>query len=82
MTRSYSLIRLRLILVCVVLMTGPAAAQESAGGQSLDQAANDPTASLMSAQIQNIYTGAYHNLDDESAKPCCCGRRCRSNSRA
>jgi hypothetical protein len=27
------------------------------GGQSLDQAANDPTASLMAVQIQNIYAG-------------------------
>lgn len=35
-------------------------------GQTLDQAANDPTASLMSVQIQNIYTGDYHNPDDEN----------------
>lgn len=35
-------------------------------GQALQQAANDPTASLMSVQIQNIYTGDYHNLKDEN----------------
>lgn len=35
-------------------------------GQSLGQAANDPTASLMSVQIQNLYSGEYHNLEDES----------------
>ena len=35
------------------------------GGQTLEQAANDPTASLMSVQIQNVYAGNYHNLDDE-----------------
>lgn len=39
------------------------AAAES-DGQSLDQAANDPTASLMNIQIQDIYTGDYHGLDD------------------
>ena len=35
------------------------------GGQALDQAANDPTASLMNVQIQNVYSGAYHNLNNE-----------------
>ena len=35
------------------------------GGQELEQAANDPTASLMSVQIQNVYAGNYHNLNDE-----------------
>jgi hypothetical protein len=35
------------------------------GGQDLEQAANDPTASLMSVQIQNVYAGNYHNLNDE-----------------
>ena len=35
------------------------------GGQSLEQAASDPTASLMSLQIQDIYTGSFHNLDNE-----------------
>ena len=41
------------------------AEEPAEGGQALDQAANDPTASLMSVQIQNIYTGDYHNLEDE-----------------
>ena len=35
------------------------------GGQELEQAANDPTASLMSVQIQNVFAGDYHNLKDE-----------------
>ena len=39
--------------------------EPSEGGQTLEQAANDPTASLMSVQIQNVYAGSYHNLDDE-----------------
>ena len=41
-------------------------AGEGAAGQSLEQAASDPTASLMSVSVQNIYAGAYHQLDDES----------------
>jgi len=36
------------------------------GGQALDQAANDPTASLMAVQVQNLYSGDYHNLNDET----------------
>ncbi|MCK5517298.1 MAG: hypothetical protein KAI39_10520 [Desulfobulbaceae bacterium] len=44
----------------------PALAAEKKDGQALDQAANDPTASLMSIQIQNIYSGEYHKLSDES----------------
>lgn len=39
--------------------------EDGSGGQSLEQAANDPTASLMNIQIQNIYAGDYHNLDNE-----------------
>lgn len=50
----------------VLLAPGIAAAADADGGQSLEQAANDPTASLMNVQIQNIYTGDYHRLDDES----------------
>jgi hypothetical protein len=45
----------------------PAAAQEEqAGGQSLEQAASDPTAALLSVQIQDLFAGDYHLLDDES----------------
>lgn len=40
--------------------------EEQKEGQSLDQAANDPTASLMSVQLQDIYAGNYHKLDDEN----------------
>ena len=40
--------------------------EEKKEGQSLDQAANDPTASLMSVQIQDIYAGNYHKLDNEN----------------
>jgi len=55
-------------LVCLLLWAaGFTLAEEPAqGGQSLEQAANDPTASLMSVQIQDIYAGDYHKLNDES----------------
>jgi len=42
------------------------AAEEGSAGQSLEQAASDPTASLMSVSVQDIYAGSYHQLDDES----------------
>lgn len=42
----------------------PAAAQEQPDGQSLESAANDPTASLMSFQLQDYYTSSYHGLKD------------------
>jgi hypothetical protein len=46
----------------------PATSEETPiGGQSLEQAASDPTASLMSVQVQNLYSGDYHNLNDESS---------------
>lgn len=48
-------------LLTVTLLSGAAIAD-----QSLDQAASDPTASLMAVQVQNLYAGDYHNLDDES----------------
>lgn len=57
------------VLLAWLLFFAPGAslAEEPAeGGQALDQAANDPTASLMSVQIQDIYSGNYHNLNDES----------------
>ncbi len=37
---------------------------EAPGGQSLSQAASDPTASLLALQFQNQYLSAYHGLDD------------------
>jgi len=42
------------------------AAGEGTESQSLEQAASDPTASLMSVSVQDIYAGSYHQLDDES----------------
>ena len=45
-----------------VLPAAPAIAQDT-GGQSLEQAANDPTASLMSVQIQDFYSFNRHNTD-------------------
>lgn len=33
--------------------------------QSLEQAANDPTASIMSVSLQNTYVGGYHQRSDE-----------------
>jgi hypothetical protein len=43
------------------------AAEAGKGGQSLEQAANDPTASLMAVQIQNSYSGDFYQLDDEDS---------------
>jgi hypothetical protein len=55
-------------LALLLLISAPPllGAQEKPDGQSLEQAANDPTASLMSVQIQNLYSGDYHNLDNET----------------
>jgi hypothetical protein len=56
-------------MLCAVLLAAAPpvfSGQDATGGQSLEQAASDPTASLMSLQLQEIYTGNYHNLDDES----------------
>jgi hypothetical protein len=52
------------LLLCAT--QGAAAADDGAGGQSLEQAASDPTASLMSVSVQDIYAGSYHQLADES----------------
>ena len=49
-----------------LLLFTPCAEQTAPGGQSLEQAANDPTASLMSVQIQDQYSGAYYKLENES----------------
>ena len=43
-------------------LSGPAAAQ-----QSLDQAASDPTASLMSFQMQGYHTPNLHNADGSAS---------------
>ncbi|MFN2249018.1 MAG: hypothetical protein ACK2U4_18150 [Candidatus Promineifilaceae bacterium] len=64
--RTFNLF-LRLFLFCLLTSFSAAYAEEPAQvGQALDQAANDPTASLMNVQIQNVYTGDYHNLNGES----------------
>jgi hypothetical protein len=50
-----------------MMVFSPAYAEEPAqGDQALDQAANDPTASLMNVQVQDVYTCGYHNLKGES----------------
>ncbi|HLF98422.1 MAG TPA: hypothetical protein VI457_14880 [Methylococcaceae bacterium] len=54
-------------LVLALAGSFPAAAQEAqTGGQSLEQAASDPTAALLSVQIQDLFAGDYYQLDDES----------------
>ena len=62
------------ILLCVAMATlgwlsGMSRADEGEpGGQSLGQAAEDPTASLMSLQIADWYNASFHHLPgDESA---------------
>jgi hypothetical protein len=59
---------LSLGLLTCALFADVAIAQQPAAetGQSLEQAASDPTASLMSVQIQDVFVGAYYNLDDQS----------------
>jgi len=55
-------------LAVIVLMTPLSSlAVDKTDGQSLDQAANDPTASLMSVQIQTLYSGDYYNLSSEDS---------------
>lgn len=54
-----------LIPVLLAISLQSAAADEAS--QSLDQAANDPTASLMNVQIQDNYSEAFHNLSDASS---------------
>ncbi len=60
----------RIALVATCLMGGytiEASAQEApGGGQSLEQAANDPTASLMAFQLQDFYSPSVHNADGAS----------------
>jgi len=56
-------------MACAVLLLNPLQVQAGPSeqqGQSLEQAAQDPTASLMNVSIQNQYSAEYHNLDDEN----------------
>lgn len=55
-----------LILILAAVLSPQLAFAASDGGQSLDQAANDPTASLMNIQVQNLYSGDYHLLANEA----------------
>lgn len=50
-----------------IATNAPASDAEARGDQSLGQAANDPTASLMSLQISDWYNIRFHGLDDEDA---------------
>jgi hypothetical protein len=60
-------IRATVAAALVLCAAGAArAAEEGAAGQSLEQAASDPTASLMSVSVQDIFAGSYHQLDGES----------------
>ncbi len=55
---------------CAAAAAEPAPAENAAesgpGGQSLGQAAEDPTASLMSVQLADWYTLGYRGLDDDA----------------
>ncbi|MDW4497077.1 hypothetical protein R5H30_03715 [Sulfitobacter sp. D35] len=51
--------------VFAAALAQPLAAQGT-GGQSLESAASDPTASLTAFLLQDFYTSDYHNLDGES----------------
>lgn len=53
-----------LIGTALAVLLPPVLFAETNESQSLDQAANDPTASLMNVQIQNLYLGSYHLLDN------------------
>lgn len=72
-TKNSSVSIAALVLGLVLAASLPAGAEATQtdapplDGQSLDQAASDPTASLMSVQVQNLYSGDYHNLNDESS---------------
>ena len=50
------------LALCLLLVLSPAQAE-----QSLEQAADDPTASLMSLQLSDWYTQSYHNLDNANS---------------
>lgn len=57
--------RFSLLLGLIGALSSPAIAQDG-GGQSLEQAANDPTASLMSFQLQDFYSPNLWNTDESS----------------
>jgi len=68
MTTPNAFLSLTALALAASLPAAAAATDDApSGGQSLEQAASDPTASLMSVQIQDIYSGDYHTLNDESS---------------
>ncbi len=54
-------------LLALLLVSVVEAQEAGSDGQSLAQAASDPTASLMNVQLSDWYTANYWNLPDESA---------------
>ena len=52
--------------VTAELPPADAVAESAPGGQSLGQAAEDPTASLMSVQLSDWYTLGFRGLDDDA----------------
>jgi len=61
---SFKKLLISTVLALVLTAIAPDSAQAE---QALGQAANDPTASLMSLQIQDSYSGSFHQLSNENA---------------
>jgi hypothetical protein len=57
----------KIALLALLLVSAVEAQEAESDGQSLAQAASDPTASLMNVQLSDWYTANYWNLPDESA---------------
>ena len=55
-----------LLLVAALAISAPALAQKSASDDELSAKATDPTASLMSFQLNDWYTAKYHGQDGSS----------------
>jgi len=68
-TRQLSLCSFRKIvgITALTLALSVLAPDSAQAEQALGQAANDPTASLMSLQIQDSYSGSFHQLSNENA---------------
>lgn len=67
--RTHSSSRLLAVLVLGLALARSqtvAADEFQTGGQSLEQAASDPTAALLALQIQDLFAGDYYQLNDES----------------
>jgi len=65
-TRAFVL-AMQMVCLLVYAPQATGAEEQVEAGQSLEQAAEDPTASLMSFQIADWYTAGFHKLDDEDA---------------